>query len=425
MAQRDLDAALQLLADRAQYITGSTGAAIALRRRGRNDMLCRATAGSNAPELGALLSTEFGLSGESVRTRQLLRCDDIERDGRVNREACRRLGIASVAVMPVVNDDEVLGVFELFSGKANAFGERDLTALKRLSELVETAVKLARVAEQLPEPLMKDGSAKTETAKLPAETPEMDAEIDDSMVEVEAEFLADAVLPQIPPVTEPVETEASAAPLMGKGALESLLSPDPPKAATITQKLSEPAAAANRPLLWSMALDSPSSAPRPAGPSQVPATLRNLRKCQACGFPVSLERALCVECEEKKWRGQLKSASAVRPSAATSAAAAAAPARAAQTSVRERPTVPAAKNSPAVPVATIAIKPALDGQTAASQATSTPQTKNHAKPESPKSQPELVLSAAIEPSQSWIAAHKFMLLILLGIGAAAAVVWLR
>jgi hypothetical protein len=165
MAQRDLDAALQLLADRAQYITGSTGAAIALRRRGRNDMLCRATAGSNAPELGALLSTEFGLSGESVRTRQLLRCDDIERDGRVNREACRRLGIASVAVMPVVNDDEVLGVFELFSGKANAFGERDLTALKRLSELVETAVKLARVAEQLPEPLMREGSAKTETAR--------------------------------------------------------------------------------------------------------------------------------------------------------------------------------------------------------------------------------------------------------------------
>ena len=32
VAQRDLDAALQLLADRAQYITGASGAAIALRR---------------------------------------------------------------------------------------------------------------------------------------------------------------------------------------------------------------------------------------------------------------------------------------------------------------------------------------------------------------------------------------------------------
>ena len=96
MARRDLDAALQLLADRAQYITGSNGAAIALRRNGKNDMLCRASSGSNAPELGALLSTEFGLSGESVRTRQPLRCDDAERDARVNREVCRELGIASV-----------------------------------------------------------------------------------------------------------------------------------------------------------------------------------------------------------------------------------------------------------------------------------------------------------------------------------------
>ena len=153
MARRDLDAALQLLADRAQYITGATGAAIALRRNGRNDMLCRASTGSNAPELGALLSTEFGLSGESVRTRQALRCDDAESDVRVNREVCRQLGIASVVVMPVVNDDGVLGVFELFSGRVNAFGERDLSAVQRLSEMVETAVRLAEAAEQLPERL--------------------------------------------------------------------------------------------------------------------------------------------------------------------------------------------------------------------------------------------------------------------------------
>src|ERR1700682_4826328 len=59
MAQRDLAAALQLLAERAQYITEASGAAIALRRNAQNDMLCRASAGTNAPELGTLLSTEF------------------------------------------------------------------------------------------------------------------------------------------------------------------------------------------------------------------------------------------------------------------------------------------------------------------------------------------------------------------------------
>src|SRR5579864_8503871 len=186
MAQRDLDAALQLLADRAQYITGANGAAIALRRTGKNDMQCRASTGSNVPELGALLSTEFGLSGESVRTRQPLRCDDAERDVRVNREVCRQLGIASVVVMPVVNDDEVLGVFELFSGKANAFGERDVTALRRLSEMVETAVTLARAAEELPQRLGNP-------VEMPANADEIlaayDAELEeDSILDVDTEF---------------------------------------------------------------------------------------------------------------------------------------------------------------------------------------------------------------------------------------------
>ena len=134
MAYSDLDAALQLLAERAQYITGASGAAIALRRGEHNDMLCRASAGSNAPELGALLSMEYGLSGESVRTRQVLRCDDAERDARVNREVCHDLGIASVVVMPIVSEEQVLGVFELLSGKPRAFDERALSALQRLSD---------------------------------------------------------------------------------------------------------------------------------------------------------------------------------------------------------------------------------------------------------------------------------------------------
>ena len=150
MAYSDLDAALQLLAERAQYITGANGAAIALRRGQHNDMLCRASVGSNAPELGALLSMEYGLSGESVRTHKALRCDDTERDPRVNREGCRQLGIASVVVMPIVSEQQVLGVFELFSGKPQAFEERDISALHRLSGMVETAVKHAVATQTLP-----------------------------------------------------------------------------------------------------------------------------------------------------------------------------------------------------------------------------------------------------------------------------------
>src|SRR6201987_4653298 len=144
MAQRDLSATLQLLAERAQYITGATGAAIAL--KDHEEMVCRASAGSSAPEVGAQLQVNSGLSGESVRTRQTLRCDDATTDGRVNRESCEALGISSVVVMPLLRGDEVIGVFELFSDKANVFETRDLAALERMGAMVHTALEHSAAA---------------------------------------------------------------------------------------------------------------------------------------------------------------------------------------------------------------------------------------------------------------------------------------
>src|SRR5262249_9343749 len=146
MARRDLYVALQLLAERAQYITGASGAAIALREK--DQMICRASAGSAAPELGARLQVNSGLSGESVRTKKTLRCDNVDSDPRVNRDSCRTLGIASVVVMPLLKDGEVNGVFELLSERPYAFEERDINALERLGEMIQTAVKHAEAAKR-------------------------------------------------------------------------------------------------------------------------------------------------------------------------------------------------------------------------------------------------------------------------------------
>ena len=148
MAERDLGATLQLLAERAQYITGSTGAAIAL--RDRDELVCKASAGESAPGVGTLLQVNSGLSGESVRTGQTLVCEDAATDGRVNRESCQALGIASVVVMPLLRDGAVMGVFELFSDQPHAFGERDLMALERLGSMVHTALDCAQTVSETP-----------------------------------------------------------------------------------------------------------------------------------------------------------------------------------------------------------------------------------------------------------------------------------
>ena len=182
MAQRDLDATLQLLAERAQYITGASGAAIALRQG--ETMVCCASSGPSAPELGAHLQIDSGLSAESVRTRQILRCDDAENDPRVNRESCKAFGIASVVVMPLVRGEEVYGVFELLSGRPRAFEERDFVALNRLAEMIQTAVEHADAARRAeaelgqPEVVATAKTAEAQSDELEADSEKPGADIE-------------------------------------------------------------------------------------------------------------------------------------------------------------------------------------------------------------------------------------------------------
>lgn len=430
MAQRDLDAALQLLADRAQYITGANGAAIALRRTGKNDMMCRASTGANVPELGALLSTEFGLSGESVRTRRALRCDDAERDPRVNREGCRELGIASVVVMPVVNDDEVLGVFELFSGKVNAFGERDLSALQRLSEMVETAVKLARAAENIP------GQARTQDVPAPvaasptsAAAAPVSVELDDNILEVEGpaiEVGAEAVSkPELPAVevaqAAPVFTPAAPIVTPAPSPREETKTPHAPVVAPALPK---------KPLFWSAASTAADVERPEPDQSHVPPVLRNLRTCEACGFPVSAGRALCVECEEKKWRGQLTVRKRTAPQPVAAATSILPSADPSAPVVRALAAAAPASATVAVPTPVVAAKPVTTQvpDSPRAVAVSAPVSKPAPEASVPKPveapSPEFVLSAGLEPSQSWFSRNKYVIVVLFLVAAAATAVYL-
>jgi hypothetical protein len=315
MAQRDLHAALQLLAERAQYITGASGAAIALRRGGHNDMLCHASAGSNAPELGALLSAESGLSGESVRTRQPLRCDDAESDPRVNRQSCRELGIASVVVMPIVSEDQVLGVFELFSGRPKAFDERDLSALQRLGEMVETAVQHARAASLRVGAEVNSDEAALSTVTPP--TPESQIAPPQSPVELQTEIKTEraaeissssVAVSTADSKTSPDSASVTAAPAnVPEDGLPVRDVPSPEDSNSDAPPVVVPNdSPPKRAILWSAPATGNTGSP-PAQTSDstaVPPALRNVHRCQACGFPVSEGRVLCVDCEEKKWRGE-------------------------------------------------------------------------------------------------------------------------
>jgi putative methionine-R-sulfoxide reductase with GAF domain len=243
MAQRDLEAALQLLAERAQYITGASGAAIALLED--CEMICRASAGPSAPALGAEVQMKSGLTGESVRTRQVLRCDDAETDSRVNRESCRALGIKSVMVVPLVREQEVIGVFELLADRANAFEERDVTALERLAEMVQTGLEHADAAKRAQQEiaLKSDQAIAEQTEQKQSELAPVPAKIEEV-------------------ASTMVSAQDSAAP----------------------EKTTPPETAPSEPVR--------------------PPELDKIGKCGACGFPVSEGRTLCLDCEAARLSGE-------------------------------------------------------------------------------------------------------------------------
>ena len=247
LAETELDSALQLLVERAQYITGATGTALAL--PDGEEMVCRASAGSSAPAVGARLQVRSGLTGESISRRQLLRCDNAEIDPRVNLEACRALGIASIVVLPLLrHNGEVCGLFELFSDHPYAFEERDLVALERMADLTLTALDLAEQRQKsVPAPgHRREPNKAVESPRASSVQP------------------APAIPANIPPPPELANPE--------------FVNPESPEPAG-------PAGVA-------------SVSPQPA-PASVPEAMLRVQKCASCGFPVSEGRTLCLDCEKK------------------------------------------------------------------------------------------------------------------------------
>ena len=125
------DLVLHELVVRAASATHASAAALAL-ARGR-EMICRAATGLHAPDLGVPLNTQEGLSGACLRTRQPQLCVDAESDPLVDSAAARRLGIRSILIVPVIDENVILGVLEVFSAEPAAFSKEDEALLETLA----------------------------------------------------------------------------------------------------------------------------------------------------------------------------------------------------------------------------------------------------------------------------------------------------
>lgn len=135
---------LNEIVEQACLATGATGAAIVLARDG--EMVCRASSGHTAPELGARLDDKPGVSRECMRTHRVQRCDDAEADPRADIEASRSLGVRSVMVLPLLRQTELVGLLEVFSTEVATFGERDEHTLQVLAQRILKSLEPVPVA---------------------------------------------------------------------------------------------------------------------------------------------------------------------------------------------------------------------------------------------------------------------------------------
>jgi N-acetylmuramoyl-L-alanine amidase len=134
-----LDEVMQLVAERALAITGADGVAIALAEG--DAIVCRASAGSIAPDAGIRLDPNSGFSGECLVSGRIVRCDDAETDSRVDLLACRRLGVRSMLAVPLSAKQSVVGLIEAFSNEPYGFNDSDVRSLGLLAELILSAMK--------------------------------------------------------------------------------------------------------------------------------------------------------------------------------------------------------------------------------------------------------------------------------------------
>ncbi|MCG7221028.1 sensor domain-containing diguanylate cyclase [Acinetobacter sp. AG3] len=134
----DINAVMTLVAEQVQLITHAKGAIVELAEEG--DMVYRAVSNGANQFLGLRLKMDSSLSGLCIAQNTTLYCKDSETDERVDREACRRVGLRSMAVVPLIHCDEPIGVLKIYSERVNAFKESDINLLTLMSELIAAAM---------------------------------------------------------------------------------------------------------------------------------------------------------------------------------------------------------------------------------------------------------------------------------------------
>ena len=119
--------ALSLIARRVSQMANASGVTIALGKP--ETMVCLARSGE-APELGTSIPSS-GLTGECVRSRKLVLCQDATTDPRAGE-----LKQGSAVIVPLLVNTEMRGVLQVFWQKPSAFDAKTIELVEKLADAI-------------------------------------------------------------------------------------------------------------------------------------------------------------------------------------------------------------------------------------------------------------------------------------------------
>jgi len=139
----DVEKVLALVVERTPEMTSGSGAILEILEG--NELVFRAGSGTAKDQIGKRLSLTSSLAGVAIQSKETVRCDNTAIDTRVDGNASRALGIASMIISPLMEGANAVGVLLSFSSLPNAFSDLDSYALQLLAGFTSAALMQARV----------------------------------------------------------------------------------------------------------------------------------------------------------------------------------------------------------------------------------------------------------------------------------------
>jgi len=138
----DVAPMMRVVVERSMTSAGGDGTVLEL--ADGDSLLYVAAAGAGVPFIGARVQATLSLSGLSVRTGEVQCCRDSELDPRVDREACRKIGVRSMICVPIGLGADTLAVLKVYSGRPDWFDDSAIERVRLLAEMTGLACDAAQ-----------------------------------------------------------------------------------------------------------------------------------------------------------------------------------------------------------------------------------------------------------------------------------------